>query len=131
MSNRATGVAVAMLLTMSAQAATSDLLPLAHGTYVREGYEAADAPLAAVLEYDGSTIAGAHSSACVSEVLEHDGAAYRIETTCRSAGDGTPATPYKEEERIVVLSPTRMRFAHRDDQAVYRLVRSASPTTRK
>jgi hypothetical protein len=116
---------VGMLLAISGHAEAADILPLEHGTYVREGYDAASAPFAAILEYDGSTISGPHSSACVSEVLDHDGAKYRIKTTCFAEGDATPATPYKERERIVVVSSTRMQFTHGDDQAIYRLVRDS------
>jgi hypothetical protein len=118
-------LAAAMLVAASAHAETKDLLPLAHGTYVREGYDAEDAPFAAILEFDGSTFSGAHSSACVSEVLDHDGAKYRVRTTCFAEGDGTPAAPYSEKERIVVQSPTRMQFTHNDDTAIYRLVKSS------
>ena len=118
-------LAAGMLVAVSAHAETKNLLPLEHGTYVREDFDATDAPFAAIIEYDGSTFAGPHSSACVSEVLDHDGAKYRIRTTCFAEGDGTPAAPYSEKERIVVQSPTRMQFTHNDDSAVYRLVKAS------
>ena len=120
-------VALGMLLAVSAQAPAQakDLLPLAHGTYVREEFDAVDPPFAAILEYDGSTFSGPHASACASRILDHDGAKYRISTTCSAQGDGTPAVPYTEKERIVVQSPTRMQFTHGDDMAVYRLVKAS------
>jgi hypothetical protein len=120
-------VALGMFLAISAEAPAEakDLLPLAHGTYVREDFDAADAPFAAILEYDGSAFSGPHSSACVSKVLDHDGAKYRVSTTCSAAGDGSPAAPYTEKERIVVQSPTRMQFTHGDDMAIYRLVKAS------
>ena len=87
-------LSAAMLLAVSAHAESKDLLPLEHRTYVLEGYDAVDAPFAAILEYDGSTFSGPHSSACVSEVLDHEGAKFRIRTTCFADGDGTPGAPY-------------------------------------
>jgi hypothetical protein len=120
-------VALGMFLAASAQAqaATKDLLPLVHGTYVREGFDAVDPPFAAIVEYDGTTFSGPHSSACVSQVLDHDGAKYRVSTTCYGEGDGTPAVPYTEKERVVVQSATQMKFTHGDDMAVYRLVKAS------
>jgi hypothetical protein len=114
-----------MFVAASAHAGSKDILPLQHGTYVREGYDAEDPPFAAILEFDGSTFSDPHSSACVSEVLDHDGAKYRVRTTCFAAGDGTPAAPYSQKERVVVQSPTRMQFTHDDDTAVYRLVKAS------
>ncbi len=113
---------VAGFLTLSSNLAfAQDLLPVEHGTYVREGTSVDDAPFAAILEYDGTTIAGPHSSACRSTVVSREGNEYRVSTTCDALGDGTPATPYTEEERVVVESARTIRFAHGTDVASYRL----------
>jgi hypothetical protein len=110
-----------LLIAGSAHAAQHDLLPLQSGTYVRDGASVQDAPLAALIIYDGAAISGPHSSACRSTVLSHHGAMYRLSTTCAALGDGTPAVAYTETQRIVVRSRTTMRFAHGEDVASYRL----------
>ena len=114
-------VVAGLFVTLSAFAVAKDLLPVEHGIYVREGTGAGDVPFAATLTYDGSTIAGPHSSACRSTLLSRDGDTHRVSTTCDALGDGTPAVPYTEEERIVVVSARRIRFEHGNDAAWYHL----------
>jgi hypothetical protein len=115
-------VVAGLFFAVSAQAGAKDLLPIEHGTYVREGVDAADPPFAAIFEYDGATISGPHSSQCTSTVTSHEDEKYLLSTTCNALGDGTPAAPYTEEERVVVRSATRVKFAHGHDVEAYRLV---------
>jgi hypothetical protein len=115
-------IVAGLLVVGCAQAAAQDLLPVEHGTYVREGFSAEDPPFAAIIEYDGTTLSGPHSNACRSTVLSHHGKDYLLSTTCAALGDGTPAAPYGEEERVVVQSSTKIRLAHGNDAASYRLV---------
>ena len=114
-------IVAGLLSVVSAQVEARSLLPLEAGTYVREGVDVVDAPFAALVAYDGSAFSGPHSSACRSKLLSHRGATYRLSTTCEALGDGTPAVATTEVERVVVVSPTRMRFARGDDVALYRL----------
>ena len=107
-------------LAASSALAATDLLPIDHGTWVRDGYACDDAPLAASFTYDGQAPHGAHASRCDAAVVAQDGSTYELSSTCRGEGDGTPSRPFTEIERFTVASPTRLTFAHQQDRADYR-----------
>ena len=118
----------------AAQAAHGAALPLEAGVYVRDGVPCHDAPFAALIQYDGASFSGPHSSDCTTTVVNRNGAkSYSLQTTCHAAGDGSAAAGSTEKETLTVLSPSHLIFAHPTglrvvDQAAYRLCRSAGPT---
>ncbi len=123
----APAVAAVALIAFSAQAA----LPITPGAYVRDGVPCQDAPLAAVLAYDGKTFSGPHESDCATTVLSRRGQTYRLKTTCHAAGDGSPAAASTQAQTVTVRSASHITFGHttgagQTDRAGYRLCPAAS-----
>lgn len=121
MTSQALPTALAFALSISVGHAALPILP---GDYVRAGYRCYDAPFAALFHYDGAAFSGPHESDCTTRVLSHSGPRYRLGTTCRVAGDGSPLTNVTEVQAVVVLSPSRLVFEHRSgniqiDSATY------------
>ncbi len=119
------GVAAALFVEV-ATTAQARILPLAPGTYVRDGVQCRNAPFAAMLSFDGKALSDPHSSACVTILLRRQGKRFGLSTTCSANGDGSPATPYREMQTVVRLSSTHMLFSHatgagKSDTAGYRL----------
>jgi len=103
---------LALMFNAAAFTAGAASVPVTVGKYVRAGLPCADAPLAALLTYDGQNFTGAHAGNCSTTVISADGRRYALKTTCRSAGDGSPA-PYAETQTVTVRSMSRFTFAHR------------------
>lgn len=101
-------------------------LPVTPGDYVRGGGQCHDAPLAALITYDGQNFHGAHSSDCVSTILSASGRHYKLMSTCQAEGDGRPTMPYTETQSVRIQSPSSFEFTHvngsgKVDRAEYRL----------
>ena len=97
--------------TTLSQAATSALLPIASGTYViASSKPCRDAPLAGIAQFDGRALHGPHESDCTSSLLSRHGKTYRISTTCRAFGDGSPAKPDTQVQTVRVESRTRFEM---------------------
>ena len=78
-------------LMMPLLAVAQDGLPaLQHGIYVAKPYPCKGAPNAAIRQWDGKGLSGAHSSQCTTRVLSRTGATYKLSTSCAAMGDGTP-----------------------------------------
>ncbi len=103
----------------AATASTNSLVPIAAGTWVRDGTACQDAPFAAQFSFDGQAFAGPHASGCRTKVLSHDSDSYRMSTTCTALGDGTPTAKTTEVQRLTIVSPTTVRFSHSKDTAIY------------
>jgi len=113
----------AACFALSAGAST---VPVAAGDYVRAGVQCRGAPFAATIHYDGRNFSGPHSSDCATTVVREHGARYALSSTCKAAGDASPARPYTEAETVRVKSASRFSFTHRTgagaiDRADYRL----------
>jgi hypothetical protein len=109
----------------AAQAVDKSLLPIEPGTWVTAGLSFSDAPLAAIMTYDGHAISGPHSSRCTTTVLSQEDATYLLSTTCRGLGDGSAANPSTEIQRVVVESATDIIFENNSHIAHYHRVPSA------
>ncbi len=101
---------VAVLLATSGPAVAATIVPLQTGTYVLAGTPCRDAPFAAIMRYDGKGLSDPHSAQCRSRILTRSGRRYRVATTCRANGDGSPATPTTEIATLRVR--TRGVFAY-------------------
>jgi len=90
-----------------ARAADLATLPLNPGTYVLASYpRCEEAPLAAVVRFDGRSLAGPHDSNCRTEILERDGSTFRIRRGCRADGASQPSIPDEFVETVQVKSRT-------------------------
>jgi hypothetical protein len=103
------------LLFVAALAATSPLLaskglPLHSGTYVQSGTPCRNAPFAAMMSYDGKGLGDPHSAHCRSRILARNGDRYRVSTTCRANGDGSPTTPTTMTTTLRI--PSRTSFVY-------------------
>jgi hypothetical protein len=81
------------LLAASGPVHGASVLPLRSGTYVLSGTPCRDAPFAAMMRFDSKGLSDPHSAQCRSRILARSGSRYRLTTTCRANGDGSPATP--------------------------------------
>jgi hypothetical protein len=80
-------------------------LPLNSGTYVVSSDKPCqDAAFAAVIVFDGHSFSGPHDSQCESTILGQQGRSYRVKTTCRALGDGTPITPSTVVQHVQIKS---------------------------
>lgn len=86
-------------------------LPLRSGTYVQSDTPCRDAPFAAMMSYDGKGIGDPHSAQCLSRILARHGNRYRVSTTCRANGDGSPAKPTTEIATLRIPSRTSFVYA--------------------
>ena len=84
------------VLTASGPLSGGPVLPLRYGTYVLSRTPCRDAPFAAMMRFDARGLSDPHSVQCRSRVLARSGNRYRVSTTCRANGDGSPATPTTE-----------------------------------
>lgn len=95
-------LAVALLLAPYASRADAPALKLKQGLYVAGQCE--HAPNAAILLWNGVGLAGAHSSQCVSKVLNRRGSRFRVRTTCSAVGDGSPNASHAGFVELVWLN---------------------------
>jgi hypothetical protein len=117
---------IAFAMTTLGAASTQAAVPITPGDYVRDGVQCQDAPFAALLKFDGKAFSGPHESNCTTSIVGRTGHQYRLTTTCRAAGDGSPQAPYTETQTVNVLSPSHFIFGHKTgtgamDRAAYRL----------
>jgi hypothetical protein len=114
--------AMCVLASLATTTATADPLPIHSGTYVIQSYRpCAEAPLAGTFHYDGKGIAGPHESNCMSKLLSRYDRSYRIQTTCRALGDGTPAQVTASTQIYTVKSPTVVSVGEGTSQTTYAL----------
>jgi hypothetical protein len=99
--------AAAMTLALTAGVTSAATLPLVVGTYVRDEFACRDAPFAAIKDFDGRAVSGAHSSDCDTVVLRRRGSTFTTTTTCKAEGDGTPMQPFTQVQTVQVLSSRR------------------------
>lgn len=98
------------LLMAIVPVAGATIVPLRSGTYVLSGTSCRDAPFAATMRYDGKGLSDPHSAQCRSRILQRSGNRYRVSTTCRANGDGSPATPTTEIAMLRIRS--RIAFVY-------------------
>lgn len=111
-----------LLLGAGVARAAGIALPLDAGTYVVGSYKpCAEAPFAGVKDYDGKSFSGPHDAGCQTVALDRRDATYRLKTTCKSAGDGTPVTPTGFVEEVRVESRTAFVVIHGKDHVEYTL----------
>ena len=86
-------------------------LGLKHGTYVQAPVSCKEPPFAAMQAWDGVGFFGPHSSRCTSRVLSHHNNHFRISTSCKAIGDGTPDPDGQSYvETITLTRLSRVRF---------------------
>lgn len=71
------------------------------GIYVAEGSDCASPANAAILQYDGKGLHGAHSRACKVTVRSRKGGRYTVDQSCIDAGAG-PATRSVQRQQVTV-----------------------------
>jgi hypothetical protein len=99
--------------------AQAQQLSLKHGVYVQEEISCKGAPNAAIIAWDGTGFAGAHSSKCTSHSVRKDGSHFQVSTTCSALGDGTPnpsGAPYVDSFLLTRLSGSSFEML-KGDQA--------------
>lgn len=107
-----------VLCTGLARAGEAPLLPLDAGTFVIASYpRCEEAPLAGVMSFDGHSLVGPHDSNCRTEIIERDGARYRVRTSCRADGAGQPEIPTETVLTIQVESSTAMTVTRPDGKS--------------
>ena len=103
---------IAVLATATAATASVDTSPkpggiyrLKPGIYVRKDVACGSAPNAAIRQYDGRGISGAHTRACRARILSRRGTRFDVSQSCIDAGAG-PA-PRRTERQTVTVSDAR------------------------
>ena len=114
------------LIAISA-AASAEVVPLRHGTYVQTGTPCADPPFAAMREWDGIGLADPHSRACRARVLARHGASYTVDNSCIGTGAGPGA---RSSERLTIV-PTRGGMRLNGTAFAFCPARSLPPELRK
>ena len=71
------------------------------GIYVAEGSDCTAPANAAILQYDGKGLSGAHSRACKVTVRSRKGRRYTVDQSCIDAGAG-PAPRSVQRQQVVV-----------------------------
>lgn len=101
--------ALAALIVTPAMAA--DLLPLHRGNYSSSTCD--DPPNAALLTFDGTSLTGAHTSACTSHVVKRTPAHYSLTQTCpaQQIGGEIAARAMVITEEVVILSDDSFRLS--------------------
>lgn len=95
-----------------AAAAAPPLLPIKAGFHVQEDLACSGAPNAALLEYDGKGLTGAHSQDSKTSLASRKGRDYRLRVRCPAQQLGpNPAKPYDAVQRVKVLSDQRFSVA--------------------
>jgi hypothetical protein len=122
---------IAFAMPALGAAGAQGAVPIMPGDYVRDDVQCQDAPFAALPIFDGKAFSGPHESDCTTTVVSRTGRQYRLKTTCRAAGDGSPQAPYTEAQTVTVPSPSRLTFGHETgtgamDRAAYRLCPAAT-----
>jgi hypothetical protein len=103
--------ASAMAVLIAAPAFAGDLLPLHHGSYSSAACD--DPPNAALLDYDGTSLTGAHTAACTTHLVKHEANHYVLRETCPAEhiGGETMARALDVTENIVILSADSFRLS--------------------
>lgn len=100
----------------------AEILPIDKGVYVLHGgVPCQQAPLGAVLSYDGTALFGAHESKCRTSVIKKFGSTYMLETKCNGAGDGSPSVP--TNNKLTVQVPNMNTFVVTSAGKTYRYER--------
>jgi hypothetical protein len=71
------------------------------GIYVAKGSDCASPANAAILQYDGKGLSGAHSRACKATVRSRKGSRYTVDQSCIDAGAG-PAPRSVQRQQVAV-----------------------------
>lgn len=100
--------ACALLLAASHAMASVDttappggVYKLKPGIYVAKGSDCASPANAAILQYDGKGLSGAHSRACKVTVRSRKGGRYTVDQSCIDAGAG-PAPRSVQRQQVTV-----------------------------
>ena len=94
----ATGHAMASVDTSAPPGGVYKLKP---GIYVAEGSDCTSPANAAILQYDGKGLRGAHSRACKVTVRSRKGDRYTVDQSCIDAGTG-PAPRSVQRQQVTV-----------------------------
>lgn len=108
-----------LLLASPAAAQSGGVLPLRHGTYVAEGTPCADAPFAAMQNYNGTGIGDPHSSDCHARILSRRGPTVVLDNNCRDAGTG-PAPRSNQRLELRIEGPARYAIITRGQADSFR-----------
>lgn len=76
------------LASVDTSAPPGGVYKLKPGIYVAEGSDCASPANAAILQYDGKGLSGAHSRACKVTVRSRKGGRYTVDQSCIDAGAG-------------------------------------------
>lgn len=95
----ATATAATASVDVSAGPGGVDLLK--PGIYVQKGVSCGTAPNAAIRQYDGRGISGAHARACRAHILSHRGKGFEVSQSCIDSGAG-PAPRFTERQTVDV-----------------------------
>ena len=105
-------------------------LRLKHGTYVQASVSCREPPFAAMQAWDGAGFFGPHSSRCTSRVLSHHNTHFRISTSCKAIGDGTPDPSGQDYiETISLIRLSQLRFIESSEAKPERTFRWCSADT--
>jgi hypothetical protein len=114
--------AVVLWAANSAHAGPGSLLPLQPGPYVVSSYKPCEeAPLAAVVQFDGRAIFGPHESNCTISIESHKGRSYRLSTECQANGDGSAASPTKALRTVRIESKVKFSVVSLGSPVAYEL----------
>lgn len=99
---------IGLLLATSHALASVDTTPppggvykLKPGIYVAKGSDCASPANAAILQYDGKGLSGAHSRACKVTVRSRKGSRYTVDQSCIAAGTG-PGPRSVQRQQVAV-----------------------------
>jgi hypothetical protein len=117
---------LAVLATATVATASVDTSPkpggiyrLKPGIYVRKDVACGSAPNAAIRQYDGRGISGAHTRACRARILSRRGARFEVSQSCIDAGAG-PAPRRTERQTVTVSDALTFSLRTRGTGTTYR-----------
>ena len=100
--------------------AAKGIFPLNEGVYVHQDVKPCNqAPLADVMSYAGKAIFGAHDSKCDARILSSKDFTYKIDVTCRGAGNGAPVVPSHQLETLTRITANEFTLIVVGQKSVY------------
>jgi len=119
-------IGLTVLASATAATASVDRSPnpggvyrLKPGTYVQKDVPCGSAPNAAIRQYDGRGISGAHTRACRARILSRRGSRYDVRQSCIDAGAG-PAPRSTERQTVSVADALTFTLKTRGSGTTYR-----------
>lgn len=112
----ASSAAVASVDTLQKPGGVYRLKP---GIYVQKGVNCGSAPNAAIRQYDGRGISGAHTRACRARILSRRANLYEVSQSCIDAGAG-PAPRVAERQTVTIMDALTFTMRTRGPGTTYR-----------